>query len=265
MNPAYGEDAGRYTAGDRGVHSASDASRRIAAIESQLQRLQSSLQFCEYYRSDLASMRSLLAPAMQGGPTFQRHLRSVKQTASPSYSEEEYQFTHDVMESLALRRDLSQPENPPFGIWWTYTVEETLLWPILEFDGAVNQILDILLDSSDDEDNISKGYSDHSTRISQPTTSGSQNHPGLDDGNLVPELIEDFLRNVHIRSPILDPTELRTIANDLVENGPGWNGETCLVVRITSLTVRRVSRRSRLIGPSGYAYAVSYMCIGSNF
>ncbi len=53
---------------------------------------------------------------------------------------------------------------------------------------------------------------------------------GLDDGAVVHELVESFLVNVHIKNPILNPSELRTRAGDLIENGLSWDAKTCQVV-----------------------------------
>ncbi|CAI7612324.1 unnamed protein product [Penicillium glandicola] len=145
------------------------------------------------------------------------------------------------MDSLSLRRDLSHPENPPFGIWWTYTIEETLLWPILNYHGPVNEVLDVLFDSSDDEESDNDKNGDENTpqieRMRSPQMgkskrkqNGMRNSSGLDDGDIVPNLIDSFLRNVHIRSPILDLLQLRNSAKNLAENGLDWDGETCQVI-----------------------------------
>lgn len=187
---------------------------------------------------DIAEMRSLLAPAMHGNPKPRHETIIASPSSSTPIYGEQYHKTHgDVMESLSLRRDLSQPETPPFGVWWTYTVEETLIWPILEFQGSVNSSLDIILEYSDEEsdDEDTRSYRDEHP-LSNPN---KRRHirpggvrSGLDDGTVVPELIESFLRNVHSRFPILEPNELRARAANLVENGLDWGGITCQVVSL---------------------------------
>lgn len=220
--------------------------QRLTAVENQLQMLQVPTPHQtptreEVGTADLASMRSSLVPAMQGYAHHNLlHLR-VHSNNSIIRGDEAEQSMSNTMESLSLRRDLSRPENPPFGIWWTYTIEETLLWPVLNYHGPVNEVLDLLFDSSDEEE--SDGHNDDNnqpagrirssrmgkTRLKHNSTPRAS---GLDDGDIVPSLIDSFLRNVHIRSPILDPPLLRSHAKNLVENGLGWNGETCQVVSL---------------------------------
>ena len=189
---------------------------------------------------DMAETRSLLAPAMHTN-SENRHNESyfAWPNISTPISSDQYQKPHDVMESLSLRRDLSRPEDPPFGTWWTYTVEETLLWPILKYQGSINSSLDVILEDSGEDSNdedFCSSYDELSCSNPRKRKALVFNgaRTGLDDGTLVPELIESFLRNVHTKSPILEPKELRTRAARVMENGLDWDGETCQVVRIDS-------------------------------
>jgi hypothetical protein len=141
----------------------------------------------------------------------------------------------DITDLLSLRRNLAQPEDPPFGVWWTYTIEETLNWPILQFDGDINSGLDALMDSSDEEYSSSSDEDDTQSvkaSLAAKRERRKEEHVkrGLDDGVMVPELIESFLRNVHIKNPILDTSILRVYASNMIENGLNWDGETCQVV-----------------------------------
>lgn len=47
----------------------------------------------------------------------------------------------------------------------------------------------------------------------------------------VPNLVESFLVNVHVKNPIFDPEYLRRMAKGVVENGFDWKAPSCLVVR----------------------------------
>jgi hypothetical protein len=157
---------------------------------------------------------------------------------APLYSHRDTQTHDDVMGSLSLRRDLSHPENPPFGTWWTYTVEETLLWPILEYQGNINNCLDVILGDFDDEPgNKDTGASPNAEGNTGPYTKERRKQHlssgitlGLDDGATISELVGSFLRNIHTKFPILEPQELRERGQNLVESGLGWDGETCQVV-----------------------------------
>lgn len=178
---------------------------------------------------DIASARSLLVPALQGIAKDYNETNAAPQSGlTPIYDDRYNQNNNDVMQSLSLRRDLSHPENPPFGIFWTYTVEETLLWPILGYHGSVNSSLDALFANSDSEDQPSVGDSLVSRSAAHPNVNGIQS--GLDDGAVIQELTESFLKNVHVKSPILDPSELRSRAANVAENGLNWDEETCQVV-----------------------------------
>ena len=46
----------------------------------------------------------------------------------------------------------------------------------------------------------------------------------------VPNLVEKFLVNVHVKNPIFDPEYLRDMARGVVEDGFGWKASSCLVV-----------------------------------
>ncbi|KAF5241038.1 hypothetical protein FANTH_9255 [Fusarium anthophilum] len=201
-----------------------------------------------------ATTRSLLVPAAQGRFRLYDSLASETEVDSGDTAVfgDCYETEHDVMESLSLRRDLSNPENPPFGLWWTYTVEETLLLPILNFKGHVNLSLDVVMlgapgeDDSGSEEAAAGGDDDdgmasqdfvvsNNGRMRTYASTYSVQNPtrgdfrGLDDGNVIPELIESFLKNVHVKNLFLDATQLRTQSANAIENGIGWDTASCKV------------------------------------
>lgn len=53
--------------------------------------------------------------------------------------------------------------------------------------------------------------------------------PGVREED-VPQLIETFLLNVHVKNPIFDPEYLRKMAKAVVEDGFDWKASSCLVV-----------------------------------
>jgi hypothetical protein len=213
--------------------------KRLATVELQLEMLKPASPSGQY-APDVASMRSILSPAMQGSSDARSHLQLSSQNGTtPIYNDRDRQLDGDVMDSLSLRRNLSPPENPPFGVWWTYTIEETLVWPILEFQGDINSGLDALMDSSDEDGSDSEDESSAVQRTSlgrrSKRTRVERVKRGLDDGFVVRELVENFLRYVHTKNPILDAAQLRVHAANIVENGLKWDGETCQVVSTLSL------------------------------
>ncbi|KFA51608.1 hypothetical protein S40293_03937 [Stachybotrys chartarum IBT 40293] len=205
--------------------------------------------------SEIATMRSLLVPAAQGGSRRLSQPQDVVMSPAgdtPVY-DNRHQTQQDVMESLCLRRDLSRPEDPPFGMWWTYTVEETLLWPILGYSGNVNSGLDVVMldsegdtgseDEYDDQNNAGCAQQMHERSPGSPLLQGylrpeftdMMDRRGLDDGTVVPGLIENFLKNVHSKCPILNPDELRVHGANLVENGLSWDATSCQVLLACAL------------------------------
>jgi len=209
---------------------------RLAKVEEELAMLKQPSTNSSPYPSDVASMRSILSPAMQGSSDPRAQISfSAHQETTPIYGDHERPLGSNFMDSLSLRRDLLSPENPPFGMWWTYTVEETLVWPILEFDGEINSGLDAVLDLPDEDEDESSIEAGHGLGRSP----AGRNHvgrirKGLDDGDTVHELIHSFLGNVHIQNPVLDPAKLQAYVSNFIENGLGWDGETCQVVSVFS-------------------------------
>lgn len=213
------------------------ALERLANVERELRMLKSSWSNNQY-GLDVASMRSILSPAMQGSTSARAHQQlSVETGSTPIYNDHEGLLNSDSIDSLSLRRDLSCPENPPFGMWWTFTIEETLVWPILGFSGNINAGLDALLDSPD-EDKSDNSNNSESIQVRSPLSERSGTYPqyanrGLDDGITVHELVESYIKNIHIQNPVLDPLQLKAQTTSLIENGLGWNGEVCQVVSAT--------------------------------
>lgn len=48
----------------------------------------------------------------------------------------------------------------------------------------------------------------------------------------VPNLIDTFLTNVHIKNPILDSDDIKRKGRRTAEHGFGWDAASCLVVRL---------------------------------
>ncbi|KEY71301.1 hypothetical protein S7711_05893 [Stachybotrys chartarum IBT 7711] len=189
--------------------------------------------------SEIATMRSLLVPAAQGGSRRLSQPQDVVMSPAgdtPVY-DNRHQTQQDVMESLCLRRDLSRPEDPPFGMWWTYTVEETLLWPILGYSGNVNSGLDVVMldsegdtgseDEYDDQNNAGCAQQMHERSPRSPLLQGylrpeftdRMDRRGLDDGTVVPGLIENFLKNVHTKESM----GLRHVSSRSLEQRLYWS------------------------------------------
>src|ERR1700721_4603871 len=53
----------------------------------------------------------------------------------------------------------------------------------------------------------------------------------LEEGT-VQNLVQLFLMHVHVKNPILEVETLRSYARQIDEDGPSWDGKSCLVVRL---------------------------------
>ncbi|KAL5421145.1 hypothetical protein PMIN06_007295 [Paraphaeosphaeria minitans] len=62
----------------------------------------------------------------------------------------------------------------------------------------------------------------------------SHAHPDIREED-VPQLVEAFLLNVHVKNPIFDPNYLRSMANAVVDRGFDWDASTCLVLTVCAL------------------------------
>ncbi|OAL54655.1 hypothetical protein IQ07DRAFT_531020 [Pyrenochaeta sp. DS3sAY3a] len=62
----------------------------------------------------------------------------------------------------------------------------------------------------------------------------SSSGPGVREED-VPQLIETFLLNVHVKNPIFDPEYLRKMAKAVVEDGFDWKASSCLVLIVCAL------------------------------
>ena len=133
----------------------------------------------------------------------------------------------------------NQASLPSYSPCYTATKCESLLrWPM--FEGIISdrdaQIHSFVLSPQDSVD------INHTSPLPQTPSFGLQPisvgdgvylKPAVQEEALVP-LCHKFLAHVHPRNPILEPEELLAYAKAAAENGLGWDGPTCLVVRSCS-------------------------------
>jgi len=98
------------------------------------------------------------------------------------------------------------------------TADTILLWPIFNGEFPPNYFVDMLFRS--------EHVSDESTVYRSSEVVGFKERS-------VKDLVENFLTYVHVKNPILDVETLRSHAKRIFEEGPGWDGMSCLVVRIS--------------------------------
>ncbi|KAE9373064.1 hypothetical protein N431DRAFT_336998 [Stipitochalara longipes BDJ] len=96
-----------------------------------------------------------------------------------------------------------------------------LLWPIFNGEFLPNHFVDMLFRTEHVVNDDSTVY-----RSSEAV--------GIKERS-VKDLVENFLAYVHIKNPILDVETLRIHAKRLFEDGPGWDGMSCLVLLACAL------------------------------
>lgn len=52
------------------------------------------------------------------------------------------------------------------------------------------------------------------------------------NAEVVRQLVENFLVNNNLKNPVIDPTSLRSDAQEFLESGLQWDGKSCLIVSI---------------------------------
>jgi hypothetical protein len=118
------------------------------------------------------------------------------------------------------------------------TTSDTILsWPIFENRYPPNFLVQSLYHSEVDVD------SDDEFELDSETSNHRQRSRG---GNILPSggveenvlrLIDNFLAVVHTKNPILDVMTLKKYARRVAEDGPGWDGQSCLVVSLPYISI----------------------------
>ncbi|KAK5045720.1 hypothetical protein LTR84_009089 [Exophiala bonariae] len=146
-------------------------------------------------------------PASDNSSGFQCHSTAARGKDLPADVE-------DVLNSLDL------PEFPAARI----NCESILRWPI--FSNIVPQTHSFVLEFCDDEssDNTSAAYSKNAGQARRGAYSNI-----IQEENFI-TLSQKFLTYVHVKNPILDVAKFKLLVREASENGPGWDGPSCLVL-----------------------------------
>ncbi|KAJ4298097.1 Zcf27p [Kalmusia sp. IMI 367209] len=115
--------------------------------------------------------------------------------------------------------------------------EDVLAWPIFEGRYDRRWIEALIFDPTLPSDDLSGTPT--SPRVTDDSIRNTFEDPrhiihgsaGICEED-VPQLIEAFLLNVHIKNPIFDPEYLRKMAKSVVDHGFNWEASSCLVVKV---------------------------------
>ncbi|TDZ34854.1 hypothetical protein C8035_v010256 [Colletotrichum spinosum] len=97
--------------------------------------------------------------------------------------------------------------------------EAILRWPI--FGGMVPDVHSFILEIEDDDDPECLGQA-------RPTGLGNMGRGVQEDDFMV--LSKKFLAYVHVKNPVLDIPDFKAHVKNAIENGPRWDGPSCLVL-----------------------------------
>lgn len=113
--------------------------------------------------------------------------------------------------------DLSLLDDPEFTAA-TFSCENILQWPI--FRVVAPDVKSFVFELGGDEDLVDPARSAEPRRLGR----------GVQEDDFIP-LSKKFLAFAHIKNPILDLSDFRAHVKEASENGPRWDGQSCLVVR----------------------------------
>ncbi|KAL6412655.1 hypothetical protein AUP68_03860 [Ilyonectria robusta] len=120
------------------------------------------------------------------------------------------------------------------------TCDTILLWPIFGGRYPANYLLEPLLsagcDSEDESEERGAGsIGQHAAANGRSVTLANTGIGNIAVEENVIRLVDNFIAFVHTKNPILDILTLKRYARSVAEDGPGWDGKTCLVPFSTSL------------------------------
>ncbi|KAF4342399.1 vegetative cell wall gp1 [Fusarium beomiforme] len=116
--------------------------------------------------------------------------------------------------------DILQVLDRPGFLSSSNNCESIMKWPILE--ELVPDINSFVLESNED---VQAGH--NNTRVSSLGK-------GVREEDFLP-LSKLFLTYAHVKNPILDVKDYKNKVKEVAENGPGWDGTSCLVPGFTSI------------------------------
>ena len=110
------------------------------------------------------------------------------------------------------------------------TADAVLLWPIFEGKYPPNLLIDSLLEVGIDAESDNEDEPGSRIPVHPRSSLGGKSLSSANVEENVLRLVDNFIANVHTKNPILDVGTLKRYARGVAEDGPGWDGKSCLVV-----------------------------------
>lgn len=119
--------------------------------------------------------------------------------------------------------------SPPTRSWWSSSVESTLTWPSLRPYHLLEAPLTSVVDTHDDFEAVRLNADPHYASVRLPAHLPSS-RGGIDDRAEMTQLLEQFIKHIHAKQPLVDLGLLYNQISVVEEEGLGWDAPTCLLV-----------------------------------
>ncbi|KAG7422380.1 hypothetical protein Forpe1208_v001935 [Fusarium oxysporum f. sp. rapae] len=124
--------------------------------------------------------------------------------------------------------------SPPTRSWWSSSVESTLTWPSLRPYHLLEAPLTSVIDSDDGSEAVKQDADSHYASVRLPAHLPSP-RGGIDDRAEMTQLLEQFIKYIHAKQPLVDLGLLYNHISVVEEEGLGWDAPTCLLLMACAL------------------------------
>ncbi|KAF2086368.1 hypothetical protein K490DRAFT_7350, partial [Saccharata proteae CBS 121410] len=150
---------------------------------------------------------------------------NVSKPASGTESQAVHREDSRLIKSSSVQEDAHSPEPVEFAASSYQAVENILRWPIFEGRYDPRRVESLLFCSEHIKHQPSAG----------PRYQNELNNPQANEDETIVSRTAAFLRNVHIKNPILDAQEVMRMSHSIAMNGFKWDAQSCLVLMICAL------------------------------
>ncbi|KAF5598654.1 hypothetical protein FPCIR_2951 [Fusarium pseudocircinatum] len=124
--------------------------------------------------------------------------------------------------------------SPPSRSWWSSSVESTLTWPSLRPYNLLEAPLTSVINTDDDFEAVRLNADPHYASVRLPPHVPPPNG-GIDDRAEMTQLLEQFIKYIHAKQPLVDLDLLYNQISVVEEQGLGWDAPTCLLLMACAL------------------------------
>ncbi|KAI7763138.1 hypothetical protein LZL87_012175 [Fusarium oxysporum] len=124
--------------------------------------------------------------------------------------------------------------SPPSRSWWSSSVESTLTWPSLRPYHLLEAPLTSVIGSDDGSEAVKQDADSHYASVRLPAHLPSP-RGGIDDRAEMTQLLEQFIKYIHAKQPLVDLGLLYDQISVVEEEGLGWDAPTCLLLMACAL------------------------------